>query len=175
MRAMLVAIVLGACVVPAQAPAPAPPRDVLQDVLASPDLDGRAIAEAGPPGDAPRATVLIVFASWCVHCHEEIATLDALRARHPGLRVIGVNYRGHEEYDARGNAEAVRNYVRDFAPWMRVVPAGEPLFTELGRPPKVPTIYVYDARGALVQIYDRQYREAPGAGELDQLFDRLGA
>ena len=173
MRAMLLAIVVGACVMPAQTPAPAT-RDVLADVLASPDLDGAPIG-SGAPGAAPQATVLIVFASWCVHCHEEIATLDALRARHPGLRVIGVNYRGHEEYDARGNAEAVRNYVRDFAPWMRVVPAGEPLFTELGRPPKVPTLYVYDARGSLVQIYDRQYREPPSAGELDQLFDRLGA
>ena len=173
---MLVAIGAfgAACVMPAQAPAPSPPRDVLADVLATPDLDGAPIG-GGAPGDTPRATVLIVFASWCTHCHQEIAVLDALRARHPGLRVIGVNYRGHEEYDARGNAQAVRAYVRDFAPWMRVVPAGEPLFTELGRPPKVPTIYVYDARGALVQIYDRQYREPPDAGELDALFARLGA
>ena len=172
MRALLVLIAIGACV-PAAAPAA---RDVLADVLATPDLDGARLGDTdGPPGEAPRATVLIVFASWCSHCHDEIATLAALRASHPGLRVIGVNYRGHEEYDARGNAAAVRSYVRDVAPWLPVVPADEALFTELGRPPKIPTLYVYDARGALVQIYDRQAREQPDAGELDALFARLGA
>jgi thiol-disulfide isomerase/thioredoxin len=172
-RALVIAAVLGACVPPAAAPAP--PRDVLADVLASPDLDGARVGSADAPGLAPRATVLIVFASWCTHCHDEIAVLGALRAAHPGLRVIGVNYRGHEEYDARGNAAAVRGYVQAFAPWLRVVPAGEALFDELGRPPKIPTLFVYDARGALVQIFDRSQRPQPDAGELDALFARLGA
>jgi thiol-disulfide isomerase/thioredoxin len=165
---------------PGYAP-PTGPRDVLADLLAAPPMDGFAGAPAGPvdapPGasTAPRATVVVLFASWCTHCHDEIAVLDALRGAHPAMRVIGVNYRGHEEYDGRGNSEAVRNYVRNFAPWMRVVPIGDALFDELGRPPKVPTLYVYDARGALVQTFDRQYRDQPGAAELDAVLARLGA
>jgi len=153
---------------------------VLAELLASRDLDGRVVGDdGGPPGTASapttRATVVVVFASWCPHCHDEIAILSALRASHPALRVIGVNYRGHEEYDARGDAQAVRNYVHNLAPWLRTVPIGDDVFDELGRPPKIPTLYVYDARGALVEVYDRSVREMPGAGELDQLFVRLGA
>jgi thiol-disulfide isomerase/thioredoxin len=161
---------------PAAAPAPRP-DGVLAHVLMSPDLDGMRTGDlVGPPGAAPppRATVLVVFASWCGNCHQELELLAAELDVHPGLRVIGINYRGHEEYDARGNAVAVRRYVHDHAPWLRVVPAGEELFSELGRPPKIPTMYVYDARGALVAVYDRQYRAMPDRGELEQLLARLG-
>jgi thiol-disulfide isomerase/thioredoxin len=179
----LVAIALAsnlaaAACMPAPAPAYAPPpgpRDVLADLLAAPALDGFAGETDGPPGAAPRATVVVLFASWCTHCHDVIAALDTLRGAHPAMRVIGVNYRGHEEYDGRGNSEAVRNYVRNFAPWMRVVPIDEALFDELGRPPKVPTLFVYDARGALVETFDRRYRDQPGPGELDAVLARLGA
>ncbi len=157
---------------------------VLAHILASRDLDGAVVGDSdgagagGPPGTTPlatRATVVILFASWCPHCHDEIQLLDALRAAHPGLRVIGLNYRGHEEYDARGNAAAVRNYRRHFAPWMRVVPADERLFDEIGRPPKIPTMFVYDAGGALVQVYDRRVRAMPDGAELEGLLARLGA
>ena len=160
-------------------PAPAPvPTSVLADLLGRADIDGRPVDDAaGPPGAVPqaRATLVVVFASWCEHCHDELAVIAGLRAAHPALRVIGVNYRGHEEYDQRGNSEAVRNYVRNYAPWLRVVPADERLFDELGRPPKIPTMYVYDGGGALVQVYDRQLRDMPDRAELEALFARLGA
>ena len=173
----ILALTLAACIVaePASVAPAAPARSVLADLLAAPDLDGRAAATDAAPGAQPQATVVIVFASWCTHCHDEIAVLDQLRTTHPGLRVLGVNYRGHEEYDARGSSEQVRSYVRNFAPWMRVVPVGEDLFTELGRPPKVPTLYVYDARGALVATYDRQLRDQPDRDELEALLARIGA
>jgi thiol-disulfide isomerase/thioredoxin len=116
-----------------------------------------------------------VFASWCPHCKDEIAILDGLRAAHPGVRILGVNYRAHEEYDARGDAAAVRAYVRDHAPWMRVVPADDDLYARLGRPTKIPTMYVWDGAGDLVQIYDRRVRDLPDADELAALFAQLGA
>ena len=176
MRVVAIALMLASCVVDPPPPQyAAPSRNVLADLLAAPDLDGRAAASDNAPGAQPAATVVIVFASWCTHCHDEIAVLDQLRMMHPGLRVLGVNYRGHEEYDARGSSQQVRNYVRNFAPWMRVVPVGEDLFTELGRPPKVPTLYVYDARGALVTTYDRQLRDQPDRNELEALLVRIGA
>jgi thiol-disulfide isomerase/thioredoxin len=177
--AVILACALGACLIapppPAFPQASAPARSVLADLLAAPDLDGRADPAGAAPGAQPQATVVIVFASWCTHCHDEIAVLDQLRIEHPALRVLGVNYRGHEEYDARGSSQQVRNYVRNFAPWMRVVPVGEDLFGELGRPPKVPTLYVYDARGALVATYDRQLRDQPDRAELEALLARIGA
>ena len=59
--------------------------------------------------------------------------------------------------------------------WMRVVPADERLFDEIGRPPKIPTMFVYDAGGALVQVYDRRVRAMPDGAELEGLLARLGA
>jgi thiol-disulfide isomerase/thioredoxin len=156
----------------AEAPAaPLTPATALARVLASPDLDG------APPGADPaaKATVVIVFASWCTYCRAALAQLGELRGEHAGLRVIGVNAREHEEYDARGDAAAVRAYVADHAPWLRVVPADDALFGALGRPPRIPTTFVYDGAGALVQTYDRSERPPPAKAELAALLARLGA
>jgi thiol-disulfide isomerase/thioredoxin len=116
----------------------------------------------------------VVFASWCGHCKAELDVIAQVRANHGKTRVLGVNYRGHEEYDGRGNAAAVRRYVSTNVPWLRVVPAEDRLFAALGRPPKVPTIYVYDRTGTLVSRFDRRARSLPDASELDALLTRLG-
>src|SRR5688572_17079227 len=98
---------------------------------ASVDLDGLAI---GPLAPDQRATVAMVFASWCGHCRDEMLVLNALHDRHPEVRVLGVNYRAHEEYDGRGDAGAVRAFVAERAPWLRVIPADDRLWTRLGSP-----------------------------------------
>ena len=56
---------------------------------------------------------------------------------------------------------------------MRVAPIDEPLFTRLGRPPKIPTLFVFDRGGALIAVYDRRERPMPDARELDALFATL--
>lgn len=142
----------------------------LESIEASVDLDGGVIGKT----DA-RATVVVVFASWCGHCHHELEILARLRPSHAAMRVLGVNYRGHEEYDHRGNSVAVRSYVAKYAPWMRVVPADDRLFDALGSPPKIPTIFIYDRDGNLVTTYDRRDRPEPEAGELEVLLAKLGA
>lgn len=166
---MIRALVLIALVACMPAPAtPRPPRDArlvaIEDSLA---LDG------APIGGSKQATVLVLFASWCGNCHHELAILEQLQPQHPAVRVLGVNYRAHEEYGGRGSSEAVRAYVAKYAPWMRVAPIDEALFTRLGRPPKIPTLFVFDRGGALVEIYDRRERPMPDARELDALFARL--
>jgi thiol-disulfide isomerase/thioredoxin len=175
----VLALILAACAAPRPPaapppPAPAPaatPATALGRVLAAPDLDG--VAPGADP--AARATVVIVFASWCTYCRAALAQLGELRGEHAGLRVIGVNAREHEEYDARGDAAAVRAYVADHAPWLRVVPADDALFAALGRPPRIPTMFVYDGAGALVQTFDRSERPPPAKAELAALLARLGA
>jgi len=161
----------GACAAVLGGSPPPGPATALGPVQAAADLDGRPVG-ADP---AVRATVIIVFASWCGHCQDELEILGALVRERPALRVIGVNYREHEEYDDRGSAWAVRAFVVDHAPWLQVVPAGEELFTALGRPPTVPTLYLYDARGELVEVYDRRERPEPSREELVAVLDRLGA
>ena len=53
--------------------------------------------------------------------HLRAATLADLRASHPGMRILGLNYKGHEEYNRWGSSDAVRAYVAEHASWLRVV------------------------------------------------------
>jgi thiol-disulfide isomerase/thioredoxin len=177
-RVLALALLLGC----APQPAPVPPRPVparpvparpaspFAMIEASVDLDGVRVGSS----DAP-ATIVVVLASWCGHCRAQLATIAELRAAHPAVRVVGVNYKAHEEYDGRGTADAVRNYVRDSAPWLRVVPADEALFGALGRPPRVPTLFIYDRSGSLVETFDRRARPMPDGVELAAVLRRLGA
>src|SRR5690349_1160846 len=78
-----------------------------------------------------KKTIAIVFASWCGHCRIELSELAALHER-ADLRIIGVNFRWQEEYDARGDSAAVRDFVAREAPWLDVVVGDDALFAELG-------------------------------------------
>jgi thiol-disulfide isomerase/thioredoxin len=175
MRVLIWALVVGcaaAPAAPAEAPARSPHRSdgALQLIEASPDLDGTVVGRS----DA-RATIAVMFASWCPTCQHELGLLAGLRAAHPAARIIGVNYRGHEEYEHLGSAAAVRSYVAHRAPWLRVVPAGEPLFAALGSPESIPLIVIYDRDGVPVARYDRSERPSPGADELVAVLRSLGA
>ena len=139
-------------------------------IEASPDLDGKIIGAS----DA-HATIVVLMASWCGHCKTTLAQLSTLRGAHPNARILGVNYKPHEEYDDRGNAVKLRAYVGEHVPWLRVVPAGERMFDALGRPPFVPAVWVYGPRGELVEFFDRREREPPTTAELEALLARLRA
>lgn len=169
MRALVVLVLLAACPAPErpQQPAKSTPLSMIE---ASADLDGKLVG----PSNA-RATIVVLMASWCGHCRAQLDQLAQIRARHPLTRIVGVNYKGHEEYDNRGNAEKLRAYAGEHAPWLRVVPAGEQLYRALGSPPFVPAVWVYSARGELVEFYDRRHREPPSTAEIESLLARLGA
>src|SRR5688572_33243496 len=100
---ILVAAAAGGCLVEPAASTPiagtrpgglAPRADALALIEASATLDGPPIGAA--PGTA---TLVVVFASWCGHCRDQLVAIDAVRGAHPALRVVGVNYPPHEEYD----------------------------------------------------------------------------
>jgi hypothetical protein len=135
-------------------------------------------APAASPGwhalgvERGRATIAVVLASWCEHCHVEVAELAALRAR-ADLQIIGVSFRWHEEYDERGDAAALRAWQAAHAPWLPIVAGDEALWEALGAPPKIPTLYVYDRDGVLRATYDRRERAMPDARELSELLDQL--
>lgn len=133
------------------------------------DIDGAVV------GHDARPTIVVSFASWCPHCRHELAMLTALRQAHPNARVLGINYMAFELYNHRGNATAVRTYVADNAPWLRVVPVDDALFERFGSPPRVPTMWVFAADGSLARTFDPRRRRAPAAAELDDLLRQLGA
>jgi hypothetical protein len=145
------------------------PTGPLAMIEASADLEGKLV---GPT--TARATIVVLMASWCSHCRAQLDLLAALRDAHPGTRILGVNYKGHEEYDNRGNPELLRAYVAKTVPWLRVVPAGEPMFRALGRPPFVPAVWVFDPAGKLVAFYDRRVRAPPTREELETVLAKLG-
>ncbi len=172
LRALLLVFV-AACGAMYAEPGPPPPTDAAaswQRLTVSRDLDGAVV------GDAPgQATIAMVFASWCGYCRAEVGELEALLARRGDVRVVGVNFRHHEEYDRRGDSEAVRGFVRDHAPWMRVVPGDRALWRAFGSPTYVPTLYVFDAQGQLAASYDRGDRFPPDAAELEGVLGQLAA
>lgn len=161
----------GAADVPVAEPkAPARPAALNVSVLeAARDLDGHPV---GGLAVGERATVAMVFASWCGHCQDEMPVLAALRERHPEVRFLGVNYRAHEEYDGRGDASAVRRFVAERGPWLRVIPADDALWAALGRPPKVPTLYVFGADGDLTRRFDRRVDPLPTLDDLEAALAR---
>ena len=161
MHAWVAVVVMTGCVVTPAVQPPAP--RALAQLEASRDLDGIVVG----PSDAP--TIVIVFASWCTHCRDELGELAGVRRP---VRLIGVNYRGHEEYDHRGNSDAVRAFAHAW-PWLRVVPIGDDVFGALGRPPLIPVIYIYDRRGGLVATFDRRERAPPSKAELDAILTGL--
>jgi thiol-disulfide isomerase/thioredoxin len=172
-RHLLVAISLAGCT-PVYAP-PASPEPVArrgapgwQSLASARDLDGNVVGIE--PG---RATIAVVFASWCGHCRHQIAQLAEVIDGRDDVRVLGINFLHHEEYDDRGDSQAVRDYVAAEAPWLRVVPAGERLWRELGSPSKVPTLYVFDGAGELRRVWDRRGDELPTYSDLVAALDAL--
>jgi thiol-disulfide isomerase/thioredoxin len=110
-------------------------------------------------------TLVVVFASWCGACRAELATVDAVRARHPTLRVVGLN--AYEEWGALSDEARLRAFVGEHAAWLRVVPAGDDLLPALGGVPKIPSLFVYDRAGRLAAAFRRDRRAPPDAAELD--------
>jgi thiol-disulfide isomerase/thioredoxin len=162
-------VFLAACAAetpPAARPLPVAPATALVQLEASADLDHHPIGHATTP------TVVLSLASWCEHCRHELAEIDHLRAAHPHIRWLALDYKAHEEYDGRGSSAAIRA-LADSTPWLRIVPADDALFAAFGNPPKVPTLFVFDRAGTLVTTYDRRDRAPPEASELDALLRTL--
>ena len=174
MRFLVALVFLVGCAAEPPQPKATVRPGVLAEIEASRDLDGALVGSegVGSGGSRAGATLVIVFASWCPHCKEELVELDSLRSHH--VRMLGVNYRGHEEYDQRGNSAAVRTFA-EHTPWLRVVPIDDATYTALGRPALIPSLYVFDRTGALVESYDRRTRKPPSRDELAALLAKLGA
>lgn len=162
-----VAMLIGACTRPPPA-APADPGDQgYRSVVARNDLAGKPVGHDG----AARATVVIVFASWCYPCRKELAILSELVTEHPGVRVIGIN--AFEDFDDLSDAATLTAFLGTNHPWLRVVRGDDALLRSLGGVRKIPTLFVFDARGVRVKAFRRSQRLPPTKKELGQLLSSL--
>jgi cytochrome c biogenesis protein CcmG/thiol:disulfide interchange protein DsbE len=60
------------------------------------DRDGKPVPGIDPAGFKGAVTVVNVWASWCVPCHDEAPLLMQL-AQDPRLRIVGINYKDEPE------------------------------------------------------------------------------
>ena len=141
--------------------------DGLRRVQAATDLDGAVV---GPAPAGKQVTAVVVFASWCGACRRELAILGELVIEEPRLRVIGVN--AYEEYADFGDEERLRAFLAEAAPWLQVVRADADLFAALGRPTKIPSMFLFDGSGAVVETYLRVRRRPPDKAELAAAIER---
>src|SRR3569832_1301206 len=163
MRWLVWVVALVGCATTKPAPsAPARPG-VLAQLDASADLDGAVVGHSDQP------TLVVVFASWCPHCKAELGELEPLRAR---ARMLGVNYRGHEDYAGRGSSAAVRAFAQR-TPWLRVVPIDDALFTTLSSPPQIPSIYENNKHSTHDATNTHKEHPPPDRAELAAVLDKL--
>ena len=94
---------------------------------------------------AGKVVLLNILATWCAPCREEIPYLQSLYEQHrqAGLEIIGVSV------DARGQEEAIREFVKDFGMtypvWRDPDERVQSMFLALG----VPASYLIDRAGIL--------------------------
>ena len=142
----------------------AQPAPGYQSVVASVDLRGHTV---GPAEGETAATVVIVFASWCNPCRQELRMLGKMRSEQPRMRVVGVN--AYEEYANRSDMVRLQSFLDAEAPWLQVVPANQELMASLGTPQKVPSMFVYRRDGTLAQSFLRALGPPPDEAQLRAL------
>ncbi len=137
-------------------------RRAYRAVLDATDLSGKQI---GPAPAGKRATLFVVFASWCGPCRSELATLAKIRKAEPRVRIIGLN--AYEEWGNRSDNARLRSFLADNAPWLRAVHADGELLAAFGGVTKIPTVFVYDQAGTLVREFRRSRRAPATRPELE--------
>lgn len=138
-----------------------------QAVISRTDIRGNQVAE----DPQARATIVIVFASWCQPCRDELKILQEMVRERPNLRVIGVN--AYEDFDDLSDEQALLAYLRETHPWLTVVRADTELLQRLGGVRKVPSLFVFGRDGARLKEYRRSQRKPPTRTELAALIDPL--
>lgn len=139
-----------------------------QSVVAATDLNGNTV---GPASGETEATVVIVFASWCTPCKNELRMLGELRTEEPRVRVVGVN--AYEDYDDRSDMMRLQDFLSAEAPWLQVVPADQDIMAALGTPKKVPTMFVYRRDGTLARAFLRTQGPPPDKAAVRAVLDEI--
>lgn len=126
------------------------------------DLDGRAITSADWRG---KVTIVNFWATWCVPCLQEIPEFNALQAKYRDhLRIIGFSM-------DEGPAEQVRQFVQEHQINYRVAIAGPDVGATFGGVFGLPTSFVLDRHGRVVQkhmglispaVYEQEVRALAG-------------
>ena len=122
-------------------PQPAPPFLLT-------DLDGSVISTASWHG---KVTVLNFWATWCPPCREEIPMMVELSKRFKDkLQIIGVSMDDAPAAD-------VKHFAKEFGIDYPIVMGSGTLSSEYGGVPALPTSFVLDTDGRIVQKHEGLY------------------
>ncbi len=141
------------------------------------DLDGQIVSTAALKG---KVMLVNFWATWCPPCREEIPELVKLQAAYKDqLQIIGIS----EDEDVP--PEAVRNFARSMHVNYPIVIVSSELEKEFGGIPALPTSFVVNKDGGVVQkhvglfpgqVYDHEIRALLGmqVSEKIETFEDLG-
>lgn len=141
------------------------------------DLDGQIVSTAALKG---KVVLVNFWATWCPPCREEIPQLVKLQAAYKDqLQIIGIS----EDEDVP--PEAVRNFARTMHVNYPIVIVSRELEKEFGGIPALPTSFVVNKDGGVVQkhvglfpgeVYDHEIRALLGmqVSEKIETFEDLG-
>ena len=122
------------------------------------DIAGRKVSLADWKG---KVVILNFWATWCPSCREEIPALIALQAKyHNQLQVIGIS-------EDEGGPQEVAKFAQKAGIDYLLVMATKELIAEYGGVPALPTSFIINPQGGLVQrhvglhdyqVYEREIR-----------------
>jgi thiol-disulfide isomerase/thioredoxin len=122
------------------------------------DIDGNPVSTADWPG---KVTLVTFWATWCPPCRAEIPQLISLQNQYPGqLRVVGISV-------DESPAEEVKDFAKQAGINYPIVIATREIAAKFGGVPALPTSFVINREGRVVQkhvgliphaVYDREIR-----------------
>jgi thiol-disulfide isomerase/thioredoxin len=140
-------------------PAPAPPFLVN-------DLTGQPVSSAAFPG---KVVLLSFWATWCPPCRLEIPELIELQARYKDkLQVIGISM---DDSDTPAEVKHVQDVTGELGINYPVVIASPQLVEEYGGVPALPTTFVLNTGGRIVQKHTGLYPTEDFDNEIRQLLN----
>lgn len=126
------------------------------------DLDGRTIKTTDWPG---KVTILNFWATWCPPCREEIPELIALQKQYANqLQIVGISMDDE-------SPDKVKQFAKRMGINYPIVMATDEIVAKFGSVPGLPTSFVIDREGKIVQkhvglyppsVYDNEVRALLG-------------
>jgi thiol-disulfide isomerase/thioredoxin len=130
------------------------------------DLTGKPISTANFPG---KVVILSFWATWCPPCREEIPELIELASRYKDqVEIVGISM---DDDDAPGDMQKVQAFATKMGMNYPVAMANKDLVQEYGGVPALPTTFVLNKEGRVVQkhiglissaVYDTEIKSLLG-------------
>ena len=135
--------------------------DIVLDASLRRELSGlpSLLPQQSPRAGVARVTVVSFFASWCPPCRTEFQHLNTAARRHGSdVHIVAVNV--FEQWDAN-DEQRLAVFLTDTAPRFHVVAGNERILQLFGGVNRIPTVFVFDARGHSIEhfIHERNAKK----------------